>query len=336
MPLTFGPSNSHATMMIRAISLALILLYNPQIEAWMANQPWRKATLDRSLPRCSASSSDDDNPTRESLSSPRNNCLMTRRSLSQLFILSTSAVFILPSPSFALVKGNAPPSKKSKDDDTASSGNKPKCTNVEECQARAEQQADLERKEALEKSTPALVTKGGTRYRDFELGNMESPAVKDGSQVEIFYKVLKLGKRSYDGLSGEGTVVFSRGYGLEDDEEKEGVKTFATTVGSLSNVQALNEALIGMHLGGMRRFAVLPEKGWRKPGNLCDGGPGGKGQGGELKTDYMVVPTATMVAQEACFDQSKQPFPTAYAEQRRMAQRFDQSVIMEVKVVSIS
>lgn len=55
--------------------------------------------------------------------------------------------------------------------------------------------------------------------------------------------------------------------------------------------------------------------------------------GGELKTDYVVVPTATMVNEEACFDMSKQPFPTTYAQQRRMAQRFDQSLIMEVELV---
>jgi hypothetical protein len=56
------------------------------------------------------------------------------------------------------------------------------------------------------------------------------------------------------------------------------------------------------------------------------------GAGGELRTDYVVVPTATMVDQEACFDTSKSPFPTTYAQRRRMAQRFDQSLIMEVQV----
>lgn len=60
---------------------------------------------------------------------------------------------------------------------------------------------------------------------------------------------------------------------------------------------------------------------------------GGTGSGGTLKTDYVVVPTATMVATEDCFDKTKLPFPTTYGEQRRMAQRFDQSLIMEVKVV---
>jgi hypothetical protein len=42
-----------------------------------------------------------------------------------------------------------------------------------------------------------------------------------------------------------------------------------------------------------------------------------------------------MVQQESCFDMTKQPFPTSYAQQRRMAQRFDQSLIMEVQVVKV-
>ncbi len=47
----------------------------------------------------------------------------------------------------------------------------------------------------------------------------------------------------------------------------------------------------------------------------------------------MKVPTATMVATETCFDKSKLPFPERYDQQRRMAQRFDQSLIMEVELV---
>ena len=77
-------------------------------------------------------------------------------------------------------------------------------------------------------------------------------------------------------------------------------------------------------------------RGWEKAIAACDGGPGGKGTGGELKTDYVVVPTATMVQQEACFDMSKQPFPASYAQQRRMAQRFDQSLIMEMQIAKIN
>ena len=38
--------------------------------------------------------------------------------------------------------------------------------------------------------------------------------------------------------------------------------------------------------------------------------------GGALKTDYVVVPTATMVEKEACFDKTKLPFPMTYAQER--------------------
>jgi FKBP-type peptidyl-prolyl cis-trans isomerase len=133
---------------------------------------------------------------------------------------------------------------------------------------------------------PVMTTPGGTRYRDLVVGSSSGRTVQPGNQVSLTYKVLKLGKRSFDGISGEGTVVFSRGYGLEDDEKSVGDKTFVTTVGSPSNIDALNEALVGMRVGGVRRFAVFPSKGWRKPGSACDGGPGGTGAGGELRTDY--------------------------------------------------
>lgn len=230
----------------------------------------------------------------------------------------------------ALVKGNAPPNFKAK------AGGSPKCTNIDECQALAaerEEQAAAAAAADLA-NDPVQVTPAGTRFRDLQTGS--GSTARNGDQVEVYYKVLKLGKRSYDGLSGEGTVVFSRGYGLEDDEREAREKSFTTVLGSYSNIPALNDAVAGMQVGGVRRFAVLPDKGWRKAGRACDGGPGGSGTGGELKTDYVVVPTATMVAEEACFDNSKQPFPSTFAQQRRMAQRFDQSLIVEVELVKVS
>lgn len=242
----------------------------------------------------------------------------------------TAALSDPPRMVYALVKGVSPPPKSSKPSD------RPKCTNVEECQAMAERKEQQEREEADANATPTLTTPTGIRYRDLQVGS-GTTAVQPGDDVTIYYKVLKLGKRSYDGLSGEGTVVFSRGYGYEDDETEARQKSFTTTVGAYSNIAALNDAIVGMkEKGGLRRFVVQPDKGWRRPGQACDGGPGGKGVGGELKTDYVVVPTATMVATEACLDVSKQPFPVSYGQQRRMAQRFDQSLIMEVEVVKIA
>jgi FKBP-type peptidyl-prolyl cis-trans isomerase len=212
---------------------------------------------------------------------------------------------------------------------------RPKCGNIEECQALAEQkERELIQQQQQQQDASAsalMTTKAGTRYRDLELGSGKEK-VQEGDSVEIAYKVLKLGKRSYDGISGEGTTVFSRGY----DQEDEAPGPFVFSVGDDRVIVALNDAIVGMTSGGIRRMAVQPDRGWRKPGRECDGGPGGAGTGGELKTDYVVVPTAKLVATETCFDTNKLPFPSSYAQQRRMAQRFDQSLIMEVKLINIT
>jgi hypothetical protein len=115
------------------------------------------------------------------------------------FALMTTSI---PGPANALVKGVSPPPKKSV------VGDKPKCTNVEECQDLAYQR-EQELREEVELGPPPKVTASGLRYRDVEDGS--GAVLKDGDDVQLYYKVLKLGKRSYDGLSGEGTVVFSRG-----------------------------------------------------------------------------------------------------------------------------
>jgi FKBP-type peptidyl-prolyl cis-trans isomerase len=257
-------------------------------------------------------------------------------------ILSSTVLY--PTTTLALVKGNAPPPSNTKE--------KIRCTNVEECQEMAERREQLEREQqdaavASTNANPIRITPRGTRYRDVTVvvdsknavvvGNSKDiVAVQEGDTVTMYYKVLKLGKRSYDGLSGEGTVVFSCGYGYEDDENAARIKSFTTRVGMAQNIVALNDGIIGMPLGTVRRIQVVPERGWRKPERRCDGGPGGSGSGGDLKTDYVVVPTATMVATETCFDTTKLPFPSqSYAEQRRMAQRFDQSLILEVEVIDI-
>lgn len=105
---------------------------------------------------------------------------------------------------------------------------------------------------------------------------------------------------------------------------------------TLESIQTITQHKSTQKVGALRRISILPQKGWNKNIKQCDGGPGGSGTGGELKTDYVVVPTATMVEQEACYDKSKQPFPQTYAQERRMAQRFDQSLIMEVRLVNVS
>jgi hypothetical protein len=281
--------------------------------------------------------------------SNRRNMILQSASILSVGLVSTTITTINPSVANALVKGNVPPPKISTSGTASSSTDRPKCTNIDECQALAEireQQIREQQQQAdLDTSTyPILTTSSGTRYRDILVVNVDNDndntkkknTVQDGDTVQLYYKVLKLGKRSYDGISGEGTVVFSCGYGYEDDERTARTKTFTTTIGSPYNIIALNDAIIGMTgIGSIRRIAIVPDKGWRKPGKLCDGGPGGSGTGGELRTDYVVVPTATIVETEKCFDQTKQPFPISFPQQRRMAQRFDQSLIMEIELVNI-
>jgi hypothetical protein len=70
---------------------------------------------------------------------------------------------------------------------------------------------EQEQREIQDEGPPPKVTAAGTKYRDIENGDELKGVVKKGDDVTIYFKVLKLGKRSYDGLSGEGTVVFSRG-----------------------------------------------------------------------------------------------------------------------------
>lgn len=247
--------------------------------------------------------------------------VFTAQCISSLGLLNAS-------PSNALVKGNAPPPPRKK----SSGDNDKKCTNVEECQELAQRLEAEELEKIKANALPSYVAPGGSRYQNIREGDTEIEVVK-GDEVMIRYKVLKLGKRSYDGLSGEGTVIFSRGYGLEDDEQQGAKdKFFTATIGSPNLIRALSDGLNGMKIGGIRRISVSPQMGWEKPTKECDGGPGGRGAGGDIKTDYVVIPTATMVATEICMDKTKEPFPVSYAEQRRMAQRFDQSLIIEVEL----
>lgn len=213
------------------------------------------------------------------------------RFLTTAFTTSAATLWInTAQPSYALVKGNAPPPPKK----SSASSEERKCRNVEECQEMTERAEAIKAQQDAEKSAanPPQVTSSGTKYLDLEGSTTSSDKIaKAGDSVEIHYKVLKLGKRSYDGLSGEGTVVFSRGYALEDDETEIGDHSFKFTIGDDQVITALNDAVQGMAVGGLRRISVTPRNGWEKNTKLCDGGPGGSGAGGELKTDYVVVPT---------------------------------------------
>ena len=325
-------------------------------------------------PLYAVTTEDDDTSSSSSLHA---SSVMSRNRFFISAVATTSTIItpltIHPQPSYALVKGNTPPPPKKKPSTpTTSSDNQgggttdgsqspiPKCRNVEECQEMAERLADVEARQDAERAAnspkPKTVGVGGrTKYLDVVDSTTAAAATttttttdddqavvaKLGDTATIHYKVLKIGKRSYDGLSGEGTVVFSRGYALEDDEKLIGDHNFTFTIGDVSIIQALNDAIPGMTVSNgsdsvVRRISITPRNGWEKNTNECDGGPGGRGAGGNIKVDYAIVPTATMVDQEACFDRTKLPFPTTYAQERRMAQRFDQSLIMEVRLVGLS
>jgi hypothetical protein len=57
---------------------------------------------------------------------------------------------------------------------------------------------------------PASVTSKGARYRVLVDAKQGSMVAKEGDEASVLFKVLKSGKRSYNGLFGEGTVVFPR------------------------------------------------------------------------------------------------------------------------------
>ena len=91
---------------------------------------------------------------------------MTRRRIlrtAQSLVLLAAPLIWSTDSAHALVKGVAPPPPKSKTD-------KPKCTNVEECQAQAEKRQQEEAAAAAENAEPSKTTAGGTRYRDLEVG----------------------------------------------------------------------------------------------------------------------------------------------------------------------
>lgn len=168
------------------------------------------------------------------------------------FALLAPLVVLLPSqPSSALVKGVAPPPSLS------AKKEKPNCKTIDECEALQEAKIAIERASMADIK---VATVNGIKYVDLEEGTGSS--VSSGSTIQVKFKVLKAGKRSYDGLSGEGTVVFSDGYGLEDNEKTNSF--FEYQVSSVQTRTNVVETFIvgveGMKEGGVRRVEVQPQK----------------------------------------------------------------------------
>ena len=95
-------------------------------------------------------------------------------------------------PALALVTGSKPPEGGFK-------AKKTKCKNIDACEAAGEKAADEKfgsEEVAFER------TGGGDRFRDLTPGTGRKAA--QGDAVEIRYRVMRLGTRARDGLSGEG------------------------------------------------------------------------------------------------------------------------------------
>ena len=95
-------------------------------------------------------------------------------------------------PALALVTGSKPPEGGFK-------AKKAKCKNIDECEAAGAQAAD--QKFGTEE-VAFQRTVGGDRFRDLAPGTGKKAA--QGDAVEIRYRVMRLGTRARDGLSGEG------------------------------------------------------------------------------------------------------------------------------------
>eukprot|EP00904_Undaria_pinnatifida_P010997 jgi/Undpi1/7027/HiC_scaffold_21.g09501.m1 len=220
------------------------------------------------------------------------------------------ATFFPAQPVDALVKGNAPPAGYNKKRGSGS-GNGERETEVS---ADATAGDD-------DPSRTFSVTKTGIRFKDLKIGSGKE--VKPLEVVDIRYRVEKLGKRSYDGISGETQSVFSLGYG--DDDDKEG-DVLTVPLGQGRLVSAVDEGVVGMRVGGVRRVAVRPERGWKKQDPKC---------ATEIDMGVMSgVPGAALAKVEDCIDLTLEPRPVGYGATRRMARRFDETLIVEVEMIA--
>ena len=158
-------------------------------------------------------------------------------------------------PSHALITGSKPPEGGMK------AKKERKCKSIDECEALGDQtRAKAEEGQDLSFER----TGGGDRYRDLTVG--DGPAAKDGDAVEIRYRVMRLGTKARDGLSGEGQTIFSFGYG--EDEDTTGAKLPVVLKGE-NLVAGVNDAILGMKPGGRRRVLVRPERGWKIQTGTC-------------------------------------------------------------------
>jgi len=232
------------------------------------------------------------------------------------------------SPAAALVKGSAPPDKMKVKER--------KCKSIDECEALGE----AERRKAEEgKDTSFERTAGGDRYRDLTVGS-GSKVVSTGDTVDIRYRVMRLGTKARDGLSGEGQTIFSLGYG--EDEDKEG-DTLPVTIAGENLVPGVRDALVGMKPGGTRRVLVRPERGWKIQTGACASGEKTldlTAQQRNTATDGNLVFKADIGAaienETSCQNKASEPQPRTYGGRARFGRRFDESLLVELDVIGFS
>lgn len=214
-----------------------------------------------------------------------------------------------PAPAYALIKGSAPPPKMAPKER--------KCKSIDECEALGAQKEAARDAEAGELTFER--TGGGDRYRDLTIGTGK-PA-RAGDAVTIRYRVMRLGTKARDGLTGEGQTIFSLGFGEDDDKEGDVLPVRVSPEGLVAGVQ---DALIGMQAGGRRRVLVRPERGWKDQTAAC--------AGIVFKADI----GAAVENEAACITKDKQPLPRSYGAKQRFARRFDESLLVELDLIDFT
>ncbi|KAL1512159.1 hypothetical protein AB1Y20_005427 [Prymnesium parvum] len=207
----------------------------------------------------------------------------------------------------ALVKGSAPPPKLEKPKER-------KCKNLDECEALAAQREAEREAEAGELTFER--TAGGDRIRDLKAGSGRE--AKAGDAVAIRYRVMRLGTKARDGLSGEGQTIFSLGFGEDDDKEGD---VLPVSLDAETLVPGIEAALVGMRPGGRRRVLVRPERGWKDQSASC--------AGIVFKADI----GAAVENEAACLNKTKLPLPRSYGAKQRFARRFDESLLVELDLI---
>jgi len=240
-------------------------------------------------------------------------CFLDRREVmaagARLLALSILAP---PLAAQALVKGSTPPK------DFAKRDNRERATNIDEARGMGESKEA----EMYGDSKDFNVAPGGDRYRDLTVGTGKE--LRKGDTVDIRYRVLKAGKRSADGLTGDGSLIFSYGYGEDSDKPGDVINV---RVGDENLITALQESLDGMKEGGIRRIRILPERGWKKT-DSC-----------EKKLDFgtaVGLPGAYVTEMESCMDLERTPAPTTFQGKRKLARRFDGTLVLEVEAVKVN